>query len=79
MVRIRLSRVGKKKIPNYRIVVVDRRSPRDGQAIEILGHYNPLPDPETVVIDGEKAARWLKQGAQPTPAVARLLAKLDIK
>lgn len=79
MVRIRLSRVGRKGIPNYRIVVVDRRAPRDGQAIDVLGHYNPLPDPEMVVIDGEKAARWLKQGAQPTAAVARLLSKQGVK
>lgn len=79
MVKIRLSRVGRKKIPNYRVVVADARSPRDGQAIDIIGYYNPLTDPETVVIDKEKATHWLNQGAQPTSPVARLLTKLGIQ
>ncbi len=79
MVKIRLSRVGRKKIPSYRVVVADSRSPRDGQAIDILGYYNPLTDPETVVIDKEKATQWLNQGAQPSLPVARLLSKLGIQ
>ena len=68
MVKIRLRRVGAKKQPSYRLVVADSRAPRDGAFIEILGHYNPLTDPETVVIDEEKALGWLEQGAQPTVA-----------
>ena len=78
MVKIRLRRVGAKKKPSYRIVVADSRAPRDGAFISIIGHYNPLTDPETVVIDEEKALSWLKQGAQPTATVTRLLAKLGI-
>ncbi|MDP2743503.1 MAG: 30S ribosomal protein S16 [Dehalococcoidia bacterium] len=79
MIKIRLARVGRSKIPNYKVVVMDSRSPRNGRAIDIIGHYDPLTDPETVVIDAEKAARWLKQGAQPTPAVQRFLSKLSTK
>ena len=78
MVKIRLRRVGSKKKPSYRLVVADARAPRDGAFINIIGHYNPLTDPETVVIDKEKALNWLKQGAQPTDTAARLLAKAGI-
>ena len=78
MVKIRLRRVGAKKQPSYRVVVADSRAPRDGAFISIIGHYNPLTDPETVVIDEEKALTWLRQGAQPTETVARLLAKVGI-
>ena len=78
MVKIRLRRVGAKKSPSYRLVVADVRAPRDGAFINIIGHYNPLTDPETVVIDEEKALHWLKQGAQPTATAARLLAKAGI-
>lgn len=78
MVKIRLRRVGAKKKPSYRVVVADSRAPRDGGFIEILGHYNPLTDPETVVIDEEKALHWLSQGAQPTATTARLLSKTGI-
>jgi small subunit ribosomal protein S16 len=73
MVKIRLRRVGGKKQPSYRIVVADARSPRDGRFIEAIGHYNPRTDPETVVLDEERARYWLSQGAQPTDAVARFL------
>ncbi len=59
-------------------MVADSRSPRDGAFINIIGHYNPLTDPETVVIDEEKALYWLSQGAQPTDTAARLLAKEGI-
>ena len=59
----------------YRIVVADSRSPRDGAFIEVIGHYNPLTDPETYSVDQERAQKWLKQGAQPTQTVARLLSK----
>ena len=78
MVKIRLRRVGGKKRPSYRVVVADARAPRDGAFISIIGHYNPLTDPETVVIDEEKARSWLEQGAQPTATAARLLAKAGI-
>ena len=78
MVKIRLRRVGAKGQPSYRLVVADVRAPRDGAFIAILGHYNPLTDPETVVIDEEKARHWLEQGAQPTDTAARLLAKVGI-
>jgi small subunit ribosomal protein S16 len=62
----------------YRVVVADDRMPRDGRFIEIIGHYNPLTNPETVVIDKEKAQKWLKLGAQPSDTVATLLAKFEI-
>ena len=78
MVKIRLRRVGAKKNPSYRIVVADSRAPRDGAFIAAIGHYDPLTDPETIVIDGEKALGWLKSGAQPTDTAARLLAKVGI-
>ncbi len=78
MLKIRLRRVGAKNRPSYRLVVADSRAPRDGAFIGIVGHYNPLAEPETVVIDEEKALHWLRQGAQPTATVARLLAKAGI-
>ncbi len=78
MVKIRLQRVGRKKKPSYRVVVADSRAPRDGAFIEIIGHYDPLTDPATVVIHEDKALKWLRQGAQPTQTVANLLSKLGI-
>ncbi len=78
MVKIRLRRVGAKKKPSYRLVVADSRSPRDGAFIEIIGHFNPLTDPETLVVNEEKALHWLSQGAQPTVTAARLLTKAGI-
>lgn len=78
MVKIRLRRTGTKKKPSYRVVAADSRAPRDGAFLEIIGHYNPLTDPETVVIDEEKALKWLRHGAQPTKPVERLLTKLGI-
>jgi len=78
LVKIRLRRTGAKKQPSYRLVVADSRAPRDGAFIAVIGHYNPLTDPETIVIDEEKASAWLKQGAQPTDTAARLLAKAGI-
>lgn len=73
MVRIRLRRMGAKKKPFYRIVVADKRSPRDGRFIETIGTYDPLTNPETVDIKLERAAHWLSVGAQPSDAVERLL------
>jgi len=78
MVKIRLRRVGAKSKPSYRLVVADARAPRDGAFIDIIGHFNPLTDPETVVINEEKARHWLSKGAQPTDTAARLLAKAGI-
>ncbi len=73
MVRIRLRRVGSRKNPIWRVVVADRRSPRDGRTIETIGHYNPQTEPSVIVIDEERARHWLDHGAQPTPTVATLL------
>ena len=73
MVRMRLTRVGSKKNPIYRVVVSDSRSPRDGRFIEIVGRYNPQTDPSTIDLDEAKCKDWLGKGAQPTEAVAKLL------
>ena len=73
MVRIRLRRMGAKKKPFYRIVVSDKRSPRDGRFIETIGTYDPLTKPETVTLQHARAAHLLGVGAQPSEAVARLL------
>ena len=78
MVKIRLRRVGAKKRPSYRVVVADIRAPRDGDFIEIIGHYDPLTDPETIVIAEDKALHWLSKGAKPTDTAARLLNKAGI-
>ncbi len=78
MVRIRLRRMGAKKKPFYRIVVADQRSPRDGRFIENIGTYDPLTDPPTVNVKTERAGHWLRVGAQPSEAVARLLKKTGI-
>jgi small subunit ribosomal protein S16 len=78
MVKIRLRRMGRRNRPFYRVVVADSRSPRDGKFIDIIGHYDPLTDPATISIDGEKALKWLKDGAQPTDTVRSLLSKLGI-
>lgn len=78
MVKIRLRRTGAKKQPSYRVVVADSRAPRNGAFIEIIGHYNPLTDPPTIVIEKEKALAWLGKGAQPTDTAARLLSKIGI-
>jgi len=72
-VKLRLMRMGKKKQPVYRVVAADSRSPRDGRFIEILGTYEPRVEPSRVIIDNAKAVRWLRNGAQPTDTVARLL------
>jgi small subunit ribosomal protein S16 len=73
MVKIRLRRVGTKKKPQYRLVVADARSPRDGAFIDIIGHYNPLTDPKTVVIAEDKARHWLERGAEEMMALAKQL------
>jgi len=72
-VRLRLTRVGGKKDPIWRVVVADQRSPRDGRVIETIGRYNAQTDPSTIVIDGDRARLWLARGARPTPTVSKLL------
>jgi len=72
-VKLRLTRVGSKKNPVYRIVAADSRSPRDGKFLEIVGRYNPQTDPSTIELDEEKIRDWLSKGAQPSDTVARLL------
>ena len=72
-VKLRLTRIGKTKQPQYRIVASDSRSPRDGRFIEILGQYNPRQEPSVISLNNEKAVKWLSQGAQPTDRVRKLL------
>jgi small subunit ribosomal protein S16 len=72
-VKLRLMRMGKKKQPTYRVVAADSRSPRDGRFIEIVGVYDPRPDPAAIRIDNDKAVDWLRKGAQPTDRVRTLL------
>jgi small subunit ribosomal protein S16 len=78
MVAIRLRRTGKTKQPSYRVVVADKRSPRDGRFIEIIGFYNPIRQPKELVIKGDRARYWLGVGAQPTDAVVRLLKRVNV-
>jgi small subunit ribosomal protein S16 len=72
-VRLRLTRVGAKKDPVWRIVVADQRSPRDGRVIETVGQYNAQTDPSTIRVDEERVRNWLAKGAQPTATVRKLL------
>ncbi len=74
-VKIRLTRLGDKKAPFYRVVVADSRSPRDGKFIDNIGTYNPLVDPAEIKINVEKAQYWIKNGAQPTDTARALLVK----
>lgn len=78
MLKIRLRRMGAPKKPKYRLVVAEVTSPRDGAFIDIVGHFDPMTDPETVVIAEDKVKAWLKKGAQPTDTVARLLRNAGI-
>jgi small subunit ribosomal protein S16 len=77
-VRIRLTRIGKKKEPHYRVVVADQRSPRDGKFIEIIGKYKPLEEPSLIEIDEDRALSWLRKGAQPSESVANLMRKVGL-
>jgi small subunit ribosomal protein S16 len=72
-VKLRLTRIGSKKNPVYRIVAADSRSPRDGKFIEIVGRYNPQTDPSTIELDEEKIKGWIAKGAQPSSTVQKLL------
>ena len=75
MLKIRLRRTGARKKPNYRIVVAESTAPRDGAYVEIIGTYDPLTDPSTINLDGERAKHWLSVGAQPTERVVKLMAR----
>ncbi|MYG00524.1 30S ribosomal protein S16 [Candidatus Poribacteria bacterium] len=77
-VRIRLQRLGRKKRPFYRLVAADARAQRDGVFLERIGHYNPITEPADVVIDEEKALKWLRLGAQPSDTAKRLLSQQGI-
>ncbi len=72
-VKMRLRRMGQKKVPFYRVVVADSRSPRDGKFIEEIGYYDPNQEPSVIKFDEEAAKKWLANGAQPTDRVAKLL------
>ncbi len=73
MIKIRLTRVGKKKHPIYRMIVADSRKARDGRFIEIVGHYNPHTEPATVTLKEDRIMEWLGKGAQPTDSAKRLM------
>ncbi|HIF64571.1 MAG TPA: 30S ribosomal protein S16 [Deltaproteobacteria bacterium] len=78
-VTIRLTRRGTKKRPFYRVVAADKRAPRDGKYLEVLGTYNPLSDPPEVKLEGEKIEQWVKKGAIPSPTVAKLMKKAGLQ
>jgi small subunit ribosomal protein S16 len=77
-VRMRLTRVGSKKNPIYRVVVADSRSPRDGKFIEIVGRYNPQHQPSLIELDEDRVRDWLGKGVQPSGAVQKLLKAKNI-
>ena len=77
MVKIRLQRVGAKKAPFYHIVVADSRRARDGKIIEQIGTYNPMTEPSTIVLDKEKVATWIQNGAKPTDTVKAIIEKAN--
>ncbi len=73
MLMIRLARFGAKKKPTFRLVVIDKERARDGLALEVVGHYNPVTDPAKVELKHDRISHWMKCGAQPSTTVARLL------
>ncbi|MGD0616530.1 MAG: 30S ribosomal protein S16 [Bryobacteraceae bacterium] len=73
MLMIRLTRTGGKKKPSYRVVVIDKERARDSRSVEVVGYYNPVTSPATVKLDHDRIQRWLKNGAQPSDTVSRLL------
>ncbi len=77
-VRVRLTRVGSRNNPVWRVVVADQRSPRDGRVIETIGHYNPQRQPSEIEIDGERLRHWLSRGAQPSDSVRKLMRAKNI-
>jgi small subunit ribosomal protein S16 len=78
-VKIRLTRVGARNNPIWRVVATDQRAPRDGRFIEVLGHYNPQTDPSTIELDEERVRDWLSRGAQPSNTVKNLLKAKGIR
>ena len=76
--KLRLTRMGCKKRPFYRIVAMDSATRRDGRALEFLGHYNPMVDPAEIKVDSEKVRFWLERGAKPTDTVRALLQKAGV-
>ena len=78
LLRIRLRRTGKKKQPYYRVVVADQRAPRDGDFVEVIGHYNPRTNPTTLDLKEERVKHWLSVGAQPSETVHRVLHKAGL-
>ncbi len=78
-VKIRLTRVGSKKQPFYRIIVTDIRSPRDGKFIEKIGTYDPKKEPSEIELDKDKAINWLKKGAKPTNTVQKIFNIVNLK
>ena len=74
--KLRLTRIGSKKRPFYRIVAMDSATRRDGRALDYVGHYNPMVEPAEIVVNAEKVAHWIERGAQPTDTVAALLRKV---
>lgn len=77
MLKIRLRRTGARNQPSFRVVVADSRAARNGAFVDYLGHYNPRTEPPTIVIDEEKARKWISQGAQPSDSVQQLLRTLS--
>ncbi len=73
MVMIRLTRAGAKKRPYYRVIAIDRRAPREGRPLEVLGTYDPLPEPPKIALESERIEAWLSKGAQLSPAVRSLI------
>ena len=73
MLAIRLARFGAKKKPTYRVVVIDKERARDSRSVEVVGSYNPVAKPATVVLNHDRISHWMKNGAQPSDTVARLL------
>ncbi len=78
LVAIRLARIGSKKRPYYRIVVIEKRRARNGRFLEVLGQYNPIVNPAQININGERALYWLSKGAEPSETVASILRKKEI-
>ena len=78
MVTMRLTRIGSKKRPYYRIVVIDKRRARNGRFLEVLGQYNPIASPVQMEINSERAQYWLSEGAQPSETVESILRKKEI-
>jgi small subunit ribosomal protein S16 len=78
LLRIRLRRTGKKKQPYYRVVVADQRAPRDGDFVEVIGHYNPRTQPSTIDLKEDRVKHWLSVGAQPSETVHRVLHKAGL-